>query len=109
MDEASLCDRVSLFYKGRLLLSGKPDDINNQFAETIYSIRSSNMYELLSRVREFSGCRSAHLFGQTAHVILKHNYGKKNLDEYLKKQSLNFSINRVEAGIEDVFLKSIEN
>lgn len=68
MDEASLCHRVSLVDKGRILRTDAPDAIVASHPLPLWSARSRNMHRLLSDLRADSDVESAFAFGQAHHV-----------------------------------------
>ena len=106
MDEASLCDRVALIQNGNILTIDKPDLITKKFGKKILSIRSENIHELLTDLRNYPGCESVFPFGQVVHYTAKDNkIVGDDLEKYLK--SLGHSqieIKPVEPNIEDCFM-----
>ena len=48
MDEAGLCDRVALMQAGKILSSGTPAEIVNEFGYLILAIKGDNMYQILN-------------------------------------------------------------
>lgn len=107
MDEASLCDRVALMQKGKILTIDKPASITANFKKEIRAIRSDNIYKLITDLREYDHTESVHPFGQDVHFIEKGGVSttKKVLTDYLnQKGHSNIHIQTIEASIEDCFM-----
>jgi drug efflux transport system ATP-binding protein len=63
MDEASLCDRVALIQKGEIMSIDTPEKIISQFEGNLFAVRSKNMYQLMSDLREYDQTKTVFLFG----------------------------------------------
>lgn len=114
MDEASLCDRIALIQDGEFLKIDTPQNIVNQFENTLWSVRSNDMYRLLKDLREHAHISTCFAFGDTHHVtIRKHSltengvaFNHKNLLQYLTdKEHKEIDIKSITAGIEDCFME----
>lgn len=68
MDEASLCHRVSLIDKGRILRTATPAEIVASYPLPLWSARSGNMHRLLLELREDPDIKSAFAFGYAHHA-----------------------------------------
>jgi ABC-2 type transport system ATP-binding protein len=106
MDEASLCDRVALIQKGKIMQIETPQNIVNQYQKPLFAIRTENMYKLLESLRQFEYTNSAYAFGQYVHYTGKESVGDMNdLKDYLKKNNfLNIEIQQIKPNIEDCFM-----
>ena len=71
MDEASLCDRVALIQKGRLLSIDQPGKIVSAFDKPLLAIRTNDMYRLIHDLRAFEPGHSAFPFGEYVHLSLR--------------------------------------
>jgi ABC-2 type transport system ATP-binding protein len=110
MDEASQCDRVALIQKGNIMTIDNPKAIENSFGETLYAVRADNLYKLKNELLELKGCKSAHLFGQQVHLTIFDFHEKIQLEGILKEKGLkNVSIEIIQPGIEDCFMKLMKN
>jgi len=106
MDEATLCDRVALIQKGRLLDTEKPGNIINHFKKKLYAISSRDKYRLIQDLRAFSTVDKVNPFGDAIHITFKENRYDEYLQEYLQEKGHNEpGIREIEPGIEDVFLE----
>ena len=109
MNEANLCDRIALIQSGKILEIDTPQNIVTRFDNNLYAVRSDNMFELLTDLRNFPKTKSCFAFGDKHHLVLKdNNIDLKELKTYLQNQS-NLEINKIEPGIEDCFMRLIAN
>jgi ABC-2 type transport system ATP-binding protein len=108
MDEAALCDRIALIQNGKILEINSPATINKEFPDTIYEVKTENMISLLRNLEQFSLKKNAYAFGEFAHVTFDKNEtnAKEILSEFLKEKNYKkIEINKIEATIEDAFIK----
>ncbi len=109
MNEAKLCDRIALIQNGKILEIDTPQNIVDRFDNNLYAVRSDNMFELLTDLRNFPKTKSCFAFGDKHHLVLKDNNIELNeLKTYLQNQS-NLEINKIEPSIEDCFMRLIAN
>jgi ABC-2 type transport system ATP-binding protein len=116
MDEASLCDRVSLMQKGTFMQIDSPENVIASFKKTLWSVRSRDMYRLLRDLRQNSQIESSYSFGDAHHVIPVFDrkkslapYREEELREFLlKRDHTNIEILPIRAGIEDCFMQLTE-
>jgi len=106
MDEASLCDKVALIQKGKIMQIDTPDNIVNQFDKPLFSIRSDNNYALLKKLREFEHTNSAFPFGQYIHYTSKEGYSDMvKLKSFLDAEGIrNIEMQKINPNIEDCFM-----
>lgn len=108
MDEASLCERIALIQNGDILTINTPSKIIDQYNDNLYAIKSSNIIELLSDLREYSGISNCNAFGEYLHINFTNdseaelNKLKAHLTE---KQHTDIIIKKVTPSIEDCFIK----
>ena len=109
MNEAKLCDKIALIRNGKILEIDTPQNIVDRFDNSLYAVRSDNMYELLMDLRNFPKTKSCFAFGDKHHLVLKdNNIDLNELKTYLQNQG-NLEINKIEPGIEDCFMRLIAN
>lgn len=106
MDEASLCDRIALIQKGKILKIDSPDAIVKAYKKTIYEVATNQMHQLILDLKEFPSQYSVFAFGEFMHYIDKNDtFETETLRAYLhKKGHQNISIRKATATIEDVFM-----
>lgn len=106
MDEASLCDRIALIQKGKILKIDSPDAIVKAYDKNIYEVASNQMHQLILDLKEFPSQYSVFAFGEFMHYIDKNNsFDTVALRTYLEgKGHQNISIQKTTATIEDVFM-----
>lgn len=103
MDEASLCDRVALMQKGRILSVDTPKGITSKFSKPIYSLEGNDVYSTIKLVRGMKGVVSAFPFGQEVHVVLESQEYLVDLKRVVSLRQ-NLSVKPIEATIEDCFM-----
>lgn len=110
MDEATLCDRVALIQKGKILDVDSPRRITEKFPRKIIRARSDEMYRLINDLRAFEKAESVFAFGQYAHFTgIEDNVETTELDIYLEKlHHKNVLVEEIPPGIEDVFMSMQE-
>lgn len=106
MDEASLCDRIALIQNGKFLQIDTPENIINQFSETLWSVQSNQMSKLLKDLRSLEHIKSCFAFGDVHHITVENGKWKmENLKAYLEKSGhLNIEIKEIKASIEDCYM-----
>ena len=106
MDEASLCDRIALIQKGKILKIDSPDAIVKAYEKTIYEVATNQMHNLILDLKEFPSQYSVFAFGEFMHYIDKNDtFETETLRAYLhKKGHQNISIRKATPTIEDVFM-----
>lgn len=107
MDEAALCDRIALIQEGNILEIDSPEAIVKKFPKKIYDIYASNMYGLLTALKDFEHTHSVFPFGEFVHYTDKREgFDSNELKKYLESKNLqDVSIRLTEPDIEDVFME----
>jgi ABC-2 type transport system ATP-binding protein len=67
MDEASLCDRVSLMQGGKLLVTDRPAVIGQRYPRPLLAVRGGNILGLLGALRGFPHAAAVWPFGEALH------------------------------------------
>lgn len=106
MDEASLCDRVALIQKSKILSIARPQEITAQFPSKLWAIRSKNMYKLIQDLEKFESSQSVFPFGQYVHYTDRNsNISESEIHTYLKSLGhQNIELKVIAANIEDCFM-----
>jgi len=109
MDEAELCDKVALMFEGKFLALDHPDHLLKSNEQPLYLIDTDQVhiaYNKLYELDEFSDCN---LFGNSLHITDKNNHGEIGIKKILDDRQVQYSsIQPIEAGLEDIFLKLIK-
>ncbi len=107
MDEASLCDRVALMQKGKIMSIDTPQNITNQFEKTLFSIKADNKFKLIKDLRDYENQNSVNAFGQFIHYTdISENRKIDEIIHYLKEQKhTNIEVKIIKANIEDCFIE----
>lgn len=106
MDEASLCDRVALIQKGKILSIDTPENIVHQFDKPLLAVKSDNLYQLIHDLRDFEMTHTAFPFGEFIHLATTSVLDKNIVSDYL--QSKNHSgivVKEAVPTIEDCFME----
>lgn len=105
MDEAKLCDRIALMQNGKIMKIDLPQNIVNEFGKNLYAVHSENMFTLLNDLRAYPQTENCFAFGENHHLTMKEDDPNK-LNDYLKSTGHNnFTISKIEPGIEDCFMQ----
>lgn len=106
MDEASLCERVALIQKGRIMSIDTPANIVAGFDKPLLAVRTDNMYRLINDLRQFESTHSAYPFGDYAHLALNGPIWPEAVQAYLAgKKHTGIEIKPAKATIEDSFME----
>ena len=111
MDEATLCDRIALIQRGRLLSIDTPAGVIGGFGEQLYGISGPDMLALLQDLRAYPPVSSCYTFGERHHLTFAAGTGT---DKHLAELRQYLAANGHPAGlrlepllptIEDCFMK----
>ncbi|MBA6151353.1 ABC transporter ATP-binding protein [Gelidibacter maritimus] len=107
MDEAALCDRVALIQDGRILQIDTPKAIVKHYPKPIYNVRSDNMYQLITNLKDYEFNHSVYPFGEFVHYTdSRTDFNPTELQHYLESKNLkNIEIHETDATIEDTFME----
>jgi ABC-2 type transport system ATP-binding protein len=110
MDEASLCDRVSLMQAGRLLVTERPAEIGRQYPRPLFAVRGPNVLGLLGCLRRFPHAAAVWPFGQSLHYTDARSDAPpdliaRELTDHIAREGLTgVSLAPIPASIEDAFM-----
>ena len=106
MDEASLCDRIALIQKGKILKIETPENIINNYEKVIYDVQAKNTHGLIHDLKNYPNQYSVYAFGEFVHYIDKNaTFNPNDLQTYLKnKNHTDIIIKPATITIEDVFM-----
>jgi ABC-2 type transport system ATP-binding protein len=110
MDEAGLCDRVSLMQAGKLLVTDRPAEIGRRYPRPLLAVRGANTLGLLGALRRFPHAAAVWPFGEALHYTderedMPAEAIARELAEYVEAAGLTgVSIQPIAASIEDSFM-----
>lgn len=106
MDEAALCDDIALINEGKILKIDSPQNIINQYQNTLWSVIANDKFRLLNDLRSNNNIISSFAFGDTFHITISDNYRMEELEKYLTENGhSNIHIQAIEPNIEDCFME----
>lgn len=106
MDEATLCERVAMIDKGRILETDTPGNLVAGLGENLYDAAASDMFLLLSELRKIPEVADCYTFGATLHVVGTNDFEPQKAKARLAEAGLkDVSISPAEGNIEDLFIK----
>ena len=105
MDEAELCDRVALIQKGDILVIDTPEGIIKRFDKKLYTLRTTEIYPVLTALSKMDGMELFFSFGQEIHIYVKEDIDEKWLKDQMKEKGVKqVEVSKGRPGIEDCFM-----
>jgi len=107
MDEASMCDRIALIQKGKIMSVDTPDAIVQNFPRDLFAIKADNMSSLLRSLRDLPYIFCCNAFGEFHHLSFYSSDRDliPQLMHDLKKQNHSgIEVKRTMPTIEDCFI-----
>ena len=106
MDEALLCDRVALVYRGELLATDRPADLRNRFTEPLYLVDTDAPHLAFGELERSGLCGECNFFGDGVHITLAPDATTEAVGALLKESGVDSrTIRPLQPGLEDLFLK----
>ena len=110
MDEAGLCDKVALMFEGNILAMDQPDQLLQSYKESLYLVETDQAHVAYNKLHELPLFSDCNLFGNGLHVADKEKRGEQGIKEILDMKKVKYSsVERIEADLEDLFLKLIKD
>lgn len=108
MEEAEICDRVALLHQGRIVSTGKPQDIRDKYSYPLYRIEGKNLYQLKQYFDQLNIVHDTQLFGNAIHVSFITVPEATNWHKWQEETSQNL-LNWIphSPSMEDVFMEFI--
>jgi ABC-2 type transport system ATP-binding protein len=109
MDEAERCSRVGFLNHGKLIASGRPEELRNRFRGTILEVLADQRFDAKSVLSGIQYVTSVNLFGEGLHVTTED--GDSETAEIHVRSALEAkgikvqSVTKVAPSIEDVFFQ----
>ncbi len=106
MDEALLCDRVALVYKGEILACDAPAALCASYGETLYLAQTESPHRAYEALAASALCGQCSLFGEGVHLTLAPGVGAGGIERALEERGVEpKALRAIEPGLEDLFLK----
>src|SRR5688572_4698364 len=108
MDEAERCTRVGFLSQGKLVASGRPEDLRQAFRGTILEVFSDQRFAAKDALSRSPHVADVNLFGEGLHVTVHDDPERAEADTRNVLGAKNIavrSIQRVDPTIEDVFFQ----
>jgi ABC-2 type transport system ATP-binding protein len=108
MDEAERCSRVGFLDRGKLVASGRPDDLRREFRGAILEIFADQRFTAKELLEHSPHVDDVNLFGEGLHITIQGDpeVASTEAKALLSSRGINVqSIRRVDPSIEDVFFQ----
>ncbi len=112
MDEAENCDRLALIYRGTIIAMGAPAELKREsMKEDVLEISMQGPEEWIERLEKTQIIKEVALFGTALHVIVDNaSEATAAISGIFSKAGVkDFTVNRIQASLEDVFVSLIES
>jgi ABC-2 type transport system ATP-binding protein len=109
MNEAELCDRVTLLHKGKKLLEGEPGAILSGWQANIYSLLSKDPHALHAFLNNCPEVKSTQFFGSEIHITAEAEIPDSVFTEWQNRFPALQEWERVPPSMEDIFLELMQN
>jgi ABC-2 type transport system ATP-binding protein len=111
MDEAERCSRIGFLSEGRLIASGRPDELRSHFIGTILEVIAEPRFTAKDILQRAPYVVDVNLFGEGLHVTIRDDPAavEARLRSELAAANIQVqSLHRIEPTIEDVFFQLTE-
>jgi len=105
MDEASLCDQISLLHKGEVIGQGSPQEVISTWQGKLYKLKSPQLQELYIYLQGKTDKANLQLFGSEIHMYSETALPQTLIVIWQKEHPQLESCEEIQPGMEDVFLR----
>ena len=110
MDEATRCHRVAMIDRGHILATDTPARLVAGLGENLFDAVATDMFALLTRLREIPGVIDCYTFGATLHVVAADGFSPEAACRELSARGIaDAKIYPANGTIEDLFIKLTRN
>lgn len=110
MDEATRCHRVAMIDRGHILATDTPARLVAGLGENLFDAVATDMFALLTRLREMPGVIDCYTFGATLHVVATDGFSPEAACRELAAGGIaDAKIYPAHGTIEDLFIKLTRN
>ncbi len=110
MDEAEFCNRIALINRGALVALGSPVELRHHaLGGELLRVEGNPLGRMLELLRGYSGARDAAIFGNAVHVLVdRAEQQQDRIADWLAQQGIaGASVQRIDPGLEDIFVQLI--
>ncbi|WP_282113608.1 ABC transporter ATP-binding protein [Maribacter stanieri] len=106
MEEALLCDRISLMDHGKILATNSPEGLIADFEKPLYAIRSGNSFKIIKKLKAYEHANSVYPFGDWVHYTdQRDTIDPTEIKSYLENDdTLQIEIKQIKASVEDCYM-----
>ena len=106
MEEALLCDRISLMDHGKILATNSPEGLIADFEKPLYAIRSGNSFKIIKKLKAYEHANSVYPFGDWVHYTdQRDTIDPTEIKSYLENNdTLHIEIKQIKASVEDCYM-----
>lgn len=106
MEEALLCDRISLMDHGKILATNSPEGLIANFEKPLYAIRSGNSFKIIKKLKAYEHANSVYPFGDWVHYTdQRDTIDLTEIKSYLENNDTpHIEIKQIKASVEDCYM-----
>ena len=106
MEEALLCDRISLMDHGKILATNSPEGLIADFEKPLYAIRSGNSFKIIKKLKAYEHANSVYPFGDWVHYTdQRDTIDTAEIKSYLENNDTpHIEIKQIKATVEDCYM-----
>lgn len=106
MEEALLCDRISLMDHGKILATNSPEGLIADFEKPLYAIRSGNSFKIIKKLKAYEHANSVYPFGDWVHYTdQRDTIDPTEIKSYLENNDTpHIEIKQIKATVEDCYM-----
>ncbi|WP_324028121.1 ABC transporter ATP-binding protein [Maribacter sp. BPC-D8] len=106
MEEALLCDRISLMDHGKILATNSPEGLIADFEKPLYAIRSGNSFKIIKKLKAYEPANSVYPFGDWVHYTdQRDTIDPTEIKSYLENNDTpHIEIKQIKASVEDCYM-----
>lgn len=109
MDEAQMCERISLINEGKILMTDTPRNLEDSLDERLYAISAKEMFRLLELLRRMPEVEDCYTFGATLHTVVRSDFDPQKVMRHLESVGLHdVKVKPAKGDIEDLFIKLMQ-
>lgn len=109
LDEAERCRRVSLIYRGRIIMTGSPDEIKRAMPGAVYDLYCADASAVYSRLRETLPATSLTLYGDHLRLWAGADSDARETTARLKNEfGSNVDMVHADPSLEDAFVALLQ-